>query len=124
MAAKQPWDNDEEVRGPWEADPDYSGPSVADYADDIIASLVTGINKGAAGAPGLGGDIGYAGDWLLDKMGVTDNKYVRNVLNPGPRLARERRPRRSAHSSCPCQALNWSAALVWPETSVKAFPIW
>jgi hypothetical protein len=86
MAAKQPWDNDEEVRGPWEADPDYSGPSVADYADDIIASLATGINKGAAGAPGLGGDIGYAGDWLLDKMGVTDNKYVRNVLNPGRML--------------------------------------
>ena len=65
---------------------DYAGPSTAEYADDMVASLVTGINKGVAGAPGLGGDIGYAGDWLLDKMGVTDNKYVRNVLNPGRML--------------------------------------
>jgi hypothetical protein len=86
MAAKKPWDLDEEVRGPWENDPEYTGPSMAEYADDVIASLATGINKGAAGLPGLGGDIGILGDWMMSKLGISDNETLRNVLNPARML--------------------------------------
>jgi len=80
------WEKAPVVRGPWEASPEYDGPSPADYADDIIASTAVGINKGVAGAPGLGGDIGHFNDWVLDKLGIPRNPILRSVLNPARML--------------------------------------
>lgn len=92
MAKLKPWEAAAAASGsapdtarpkPWEAAAANAGPSLAQYLDDAIASLVTGVNKGVAGTPGLLGDIGDGQDWLLRKAGVPEDRTtLRNILSP------------------------------------------